>query len=91
MPKYPFCSTTPIYTQIRRKLWNETFQELFYVQLIYKQFQRCQNFAEQLKVQCIDQSNCLKAVFCCFQQMCIDKHFALNIEMSFSFINQFGF
>ena len=62
MPKYPFCSTTPIYTQIRRKLWNETFQELFNVQLIYKQFQRCQNFAEQLKVQCIDQSNCLNGV-----------------------------
>ena len=42
MPKYPF-GTTPICTQIRRKLLNETFQEMFNVQLIYQQLQRYQN------------------------------------------------
>jgi len=42
MPKYPF-GTTPICTQIRRKPLNETFLELFYVQLIYQQLQRYQN------------------------------------------------
>ena len=42
MPKYPF-GTAPICTQIRRKSLNETFLELFYVQLIYQQLQRYQN------------------------------------------------
>ena len=48
MPKYPF-GTTPICTQIRRKLLNETFLELFYVQLIYQQLQRYHNRVKMTK------------------------------------------